>query len=108
VKPFTPNELLMQVSSALRRRHLERTAADNVRELERKVVESATGINEIRALLETVTSGSSDADERIVQHLISVMCLRDDDTGRHTEMVSVTAAALAQWCEFVVAPAPAM
>ena len=30
VKPFRPNELLMQVSSALRRRDLERTVADHV------------------------------------------------------------------------------
>jgi putative two-component system response regulator len=108
VKPFTPNELLMQVSSALRRRHLERTAADNVRELERKVVESATGVSEVRALLEDVTPGSSRADEQIVQHLSSAVCLRDDDTGRHIERISVTAAALAEWCGFVVDPAPAM
>ena len=108
VKPFTPNELLMQVSSALRRRHLERAAADNVRELERKVVESATGVSEVRALLENITSGSSHADEQIVQHLSSAVCLRDDDTGRHIERISVTAAALAEWCGFVVDPAPAM
>lgn len=108
VKPFTPNELLMQVSSALRRRHLERIAADNVRELERKVVEGATGVSEVRALLEKVTSGSSRADEEIVQHLTSAVCLRDDDTGRHMERVGVTAAALAEWCGFVVDAAPAM
>ena len=71
-------------------------------------MESATGINEVRALLENVTSGSAHSDEQIVQHLISAMCLRDDDTGRHIERVSVTAAALAQWCGFVVDPAPAM
>jgi putative two-component system response regulator len=108
VKPFTPNELLMQVSSALRRRHLERAGADHVRELERKVVESTTGISDLRRRLETVTSGSSPEDERLVQHLCSAVCLRDDDTGRHIERVSVTAAALADWCGFVVDPAPAL
>lgn len=108
VKPFTPNELLMQVSSALRRRHLERAVANQVRELEHKVIESATGISELRSRLETVTSGSSLGDERLVQHLCSAVSLRDDDTGRHIERVSVTAAALADWCGFVVDPAPAL
>jgi putative two-component system response regulator len=108
VKPFTPNELLMQVSSALRRRHLERAVADHVRELEHKVVESTTGISDLRRRLETVASGSSLGDERLVRHLCSAVCLRDDDTGRHIERVSVTAAALAEWCGFVVDPAPAL
>ncbi len=108
VKPFTPNELLMQVSSALRRRHLERAVADHVRELEHKVIESTTGISDLRRRLETVTSGSSLGDERLVRHLCSAVCLRDDDTGRHIERVSVTAAALADWCGFVVDPAPAI
>jgi putative two-component system response regulator len=108
VKPFTPNELVMQVSSALRRRQLERSSADHVRELERKVIESTTGISDLRRRLETVTSGSSLGDERLVRHLCSAVCLRDDDTGRHIERVSVTAAALADWCGFVVDPAPAL
>jgi putative two-component system response regulator len=108
VKPFTPNELLMQVSNALRRRHLESAAADHVRELEHKVVEGATGISDLRNRLEQVTSGSSLDDERLVRHLCSAVCLRDDDTGRHIERVSVTAAALADWCGFAVDPAPAL
>ncbi|HEY6470819.1 MAG TPA: HD domain-containing phosphohydrolase [Candidatus Dormibacteraeota bacterium] len=108
VKPFTPNELLMQVNSASRRRNLERTVANQVRELERKVIESATRIGELRSSLETVTSGSSLGDERLVQHLCSAVSLRDDDTGRHIERVSVTAAALAGWCGFAVDPAPAL
>jgi putative two-component system response regulator len=108
VKPFTPNELLMQVSSALRRRHLERAVADQVRELEHKVIESATGISDLRHRVEMLTSGSSLGDERLVRHLCSAVCLRDDDTGRHIERVSVTAAALGDWCGFVVDPAPAL
>jgi putative two-component system response regulator len=108
VKPFTPNELLMQVSNALRRRHLESAAADHVRELERKVIEGASGISDLRSRLEQVTSGSSLDDERLVSHLCSAVCLRDDDTGRHIERVSITAAALADWCGFAVDPAPAL
>jgi putative two-component system response regulator len=108
VKPFTPNELLMQISSALRRRDLERSVADQVVELERKVIEGATGISELRMRLELVSLGTSLADERIVQHLTSAVCLRDDETGRHIERVSVTAAALADWRGFRVDPAPAI
>jgi len=108
VKPFTPNELLMQVSSALRRRRLERAHVSQVFELQRKVVESTIGISELKRRLETITLGSSLEDERIVGHLSSAVCLRDDDTGRHIERVSITAAALADWCGFVVDPAPAI
>jgi putative two-component system response regulator len=108
VKPFRPNELLMQVSSAVRRRRLERSVADQVRELERKVIESTTGVSELRMRLERVTAGSSLADERIVEHLSSAVCLRDDDTGRHIERVGITAAALAGWRGFVVDPSPAI
>jgi putative two-component system response regulator len=108
VKPFTPNELLMQISSALRRRDLERSVADHVVELERKVIESTTGISALRAQVEHITLGSSLADEEIVRHLSSAVCLRDDDTGRHIERVGVTAAALADWRGFVVDPAPAI
>ena len=108
VKPFTPNELLIQISSALRRRDLERSVAHQVLELERKVVESTTGISELRMRLEQVAQGSSQVDEQVVQRLSSAVCLRDDDTGRHIERVSVTAAALADWCGFTSNPAPAI
>jgi putative two-component system response regulator len=108
VKPFTPNELLMQISNALRRRELERSVADQVVELERKVIESATGISELRMRLEHVTLGSSLADEQIVKHLTSAVCLRDDGTGRHIERVGITAAALAGWRGFTVDPTSAI
>jgi putative two-component system response regulator len=108
VKPFTPNELLMQVSNALRRRHLERSMAGNVRELQRKVIEGANGISELRVRLESLTLGSTLADEQVVQRLSSAVCLRDDDTGRHIERVSITAAALADWRGFAVDPTSAM
>ena len=95
----------MQVSSALRRRDLERAVADQVLELERKVIESTTG--DRRAASDASRRSRRDphsADERLVRHLSSAVCLRDDDTGRHIERVSVTAAALADWCGFVVDP----
>jgi putative two-component system response regulator len=108
VKPFTPNELLMQVTNALRRRRLERSFVDQVFELQRKVVESTVGIHELKVRLEHVEFGTSLEDERIIGHLSSAVCLRDDDTGRHIERVSVTASALADWCGFVVDPASAI
>jgi putative two-component system response regulator len=108
VKPFTPNELLMQVTNALRRRRLERSFVDQVFELQRKVVESTVGISDLKVRLERVEFGTSLEDERIVGHLSSAVCLRDDDTGRHIERVSVTASALADWCGFVVDPGSAI
>ena len=41
--------------------------------------------------------GSAFADERIIEYLSSAVGLRDDDSGRHIERVSVTAGALAAW-----------
>jgi putative two-component system response regulator len=107
-KPYAPNELLMQVSSALQRRRLERSVTDHVQELERKVIESTTGVSELRVRLEAVTSGSTLADEQVIKHLSLAVCLRDDDTARHIERVSLSAAALAEWRGFVVDPAPAI
>ena len=43
-----------------------------------------------------------------IEHLSSAVSLRDDETGRHIERVSLTAAALADWRGFVVDPAPAI
>ena len=43
-----------------------------------------------------------------MRRLTSAVCLRDDDTGRHIERVSITASALADWCGFAVDPAPAL
>ncbi len=104
VKPFTANELLMQVSNALRRRRLERAVADQVRALERNVLESAAGVTALNARLHQVTLGSSLADERIIEHLSSAVSMRDDNSGNHIERVSATSAALAEWSGFDVDP----
>ena len=102
VKPFTPNELLMQVSNALRRRRLERAVVDQVRALERNVIESAAGVTALNDRLHQVTLGSSLADERIIEHLSSAVSMRDDDSGNHIERVSAMSAALAEWSGFGV------
>ena len=57
VKPFSSNQLLIQVGSALRRRSLERSWADQVFELQRKVVEGTLGISELKVQLESITLG---------------------------------------------------
>ncbi len=97
VKPFTSNELLTQVSNALRRRRLERAVAEQVRALERNLIESAAGVTALNERLQQVARGSSLADERIIEHLSSAVSMRDDDSGNHIERVSATAAALAEW-----------
>ena len=103
VKPFTSNELLMQVSNALRRRRLERAVANQVRALERNIIESAAGVTALNDRLRQLTLGSSLADERIIEHLSSAVSMRDD-SGRHIERVSATAAALAEWSGFGADP----
>jgi response regulator RpfG family c-di-GMP phosphodiesterase/DNA-binding CsgD family transcriptional regulator len=66
-------------------------------DLETRVIERAAGLAALNERLRQVTLGSSLADERIIEHLSSAISLRDDDSGRHVERVSATAAALAEW-----------
>jgi putative two-component system response regulator len=108
VKPYRANELVMQVSSALRRRDLERSMRNQVEELERKVVESAPALREIRARIEVRGETNFLADDEIIRLLISTVGLRDDETGRHIERVGITAAAVADWRGFKVDPATAV
>lgn len=108
VKPYTRNELLMQVKSAIRRRELEHAVADQVHELQRKVLKGVAGITRLRSQLETRSSDPEPADEEVIRHLSSAIKLRDDEPGLHIERVSLTAAALADWCGASFDPAPAI
>ena len=99
VKPFTPNVLLMNVAGALRRRELEQSVARHVEELESKVVDASVKLRELHSRLEAPNTTVAD-ETQIVSHLAAALKLRDDETGRHVERVSGTAAALAEWSGF--------
>jgi DNA-binding NarL/FixJ family response regulator len=55
-----------------------------------------------------IASGSTVVAEQVIKRLSMAVCLRDADSARHIERVSLTAAALADWRGLVVDPAPAI
>jgi putative two-component system response regulator len=71
----------------------------------RALIANTTSVGDVQARIVHGADESSLADEQIIDRLSSAVSLRDDDSGRHIERVSVTAAALATWCGFVVDPA---
>ncbi|MBI4911641.1 MAG: response regulator [Acidobacteria bacterium] len=80
-KPFHPREILVQVSSALRRRMLEIDYRDRERVLARKVREQTLEIRNSR--------------EEIAIRLISASEERDNETGAHVRRIGLYAAHMA-------------
>jgi cyclic di-GMP phosphodiesterase len=88
VKPFTANEILINVSNALRRRNLEienRAYRDG---LERTVVSRT---KQLRATLSRLAV----AEEATIHRLAKALEFRDVETVRHTERMSAYSAILA-------------
>lgn len=82
IKPFTPNELLIGVANALRRRSLEIESRARAEELEQLVQLRTAALN--RSHLETI------------RRLAWAAEFRDEETGRHIERVSRLADLLAE------------
>jgi putative two-component system response regulator len=94
VKPFSANEILIQVDSALRRRQLERVRRFHVEELENKVLERSSSLH---AAFDGLDTGQPVAGHReTADRLTSALSLRDEETGRHIERVGRYAVLLAE------------
>ena len=98
-KPFHPREILVQVSSALRRRMLEIEHRDRERVLAQKVREQTREIRESR--------------EEVSLRLISASEERDNETGMHVRRIGLYAAAMGtvlgwnqDWVDQIRAAAP--
>jgi len=89
VKPFSPNELVISVRGALRRRELERDARRHRGELERQV-DARTA--DLQAALEEVERSRIET----IRRLMRAVELRDDDTGGHIERIGDLSAQLAR------------
>jgi putative two-component system response regulator len=87
VKPFTPNEILIQIDSALRRRALERVRRFHVEELESKVLERSTSLHAVIGRLEHADDEVGIAHREMADRLTAALSLRDEETGRHIERV---------------------
>ena len=86
----------------------EEASAHSMLELESKVLKGVATVARLRSRLVRLEAPFDFADAEVVRHLSAAIRLRDDETGRHIERVSLTSAALADWCGFKVDPAPAI
>jgi putative two-component system response regulator len=95
VKPVTANELLINVSSALRRRDLERERRLYVEELEAKVLARTAALQQAVRRLDVSEAASRGAEREIVERLVTALTLRSEETGGHIQRVGRYAALLA-------------
>lgn len=86
VKPFTANELMINVANALRRRDLEKMRDDYAHRLEAEVQERTLEIRRTQ--------------EEITMRLLNACEYRDEETGAHIRRMGHYAAALAAACEW--------
>ncbi|MEI6519493.1 MAG: HD domain-containing phosphohydrolase [bacterium] len=88
IKPFQPNELLINVINALRRQDLEKLRNDFENDLQAQVLERTRDIR--------------NREEEITMHLVAASEYRDEETGSHIRRIGLYAAALAKalgWSE---------
>ena len=87
VKPFTPNELLIQVDGGLRRRELERARRFHVEELEAKILDRSAALHRAFGRIEEAQREMGSAHRETADRLTLALTLRDEETGRHVERV---------------------
>jgi putative two-component system response regulator len=95
IKPFLPNEVIINVASALRRRDLERDRRAQNHELEAKLLSRTTALRNAISRLERASSGAKLAERETVERLVTALTLRSEETGEHIERMSRYAATLA-------------
>ena len=93
-KPFGPNELMIQVTNALRRRELEIENRRHREELEKQVSQRTADLaeseNSCRGLMETMSEGLATIDEKgrltyVNDRLCEMLqCSKSDLIGRQT------------------------
>jgi putative two-component system response regulator len=96
VKPLGPNEILINTSSALRRRELELAQRGYLQELENKVVLRTAALRDALENLQMSESHARVAERETVDRLITALTLRSEETGAHIRRVGLYAALLAQ------------
>jgi putative two-component system response regulator len=94
VKPFHPNELLIQVTNGLHRREAERQRREVIEELEAKVLDRTSSLRTVMKRLDEAESAATVSTLETVERLASALTLRSEETGRHIERVGHYAALL--------------
>lgn len=95
VKPFGPNELLINVLMALHRRNLERERRSYLTELETKILRRSSALQQAVRHLERAEASTRLAERETVDRLIVALTLRSEETGAHIQRMSRYGALLA-------------
>lgn len=96
IKPFEPNEILIQVMNALRRRSLEIENRSHRLRLEQMVRERTAELWEAIARLEKAEKDLRLSREETIQRLSIAAEFRDDETAQHIQRMSRYCALLAR------------
>ena len=88
IKPFEPNEVLINVANALRRRSLEIENRNHRVRLEQMVKDRTSELWNAIAQLENAEKELRLSREETIQKLSIAAEFRDDETGRHIERMS--------------------
>jgi putative two-component system response regulator len=108
IKPFEPNEILISVSNALRRRGLEIENRNHRARLEQMVKERTAELWDAIASLERAEKDLRLSREETIQRLAIAAEFRDDETAQHIQRMSRYCGLLAasaghdvEFCELV-------
>jgi len=96
LKPFKPNELLINVVNALRRRTLEIENRENRNRLEQTVLERTSTLRETIAQLESSESELRRLREETIRRLSWAAEFRSNETGQHILRMSLYCTLLAR------------
>jgi putative two-component system response regulator len=113
IKPFEGNEILIQVSNALRRRRLEIENRLHREKLEQTVLERTSELREAIHKLETVEKELRLSRQETIQRLAIAAEFRDNATARHIQRMSHYCGLIAQriglppdQCELILIASP--
>lgn len=95
VKPFEANEILINVSNALRRRALEIESRNHLQELERVVLERTLDLRHVISELRMAGHRLRSSHEETIMRLSRAAEFRDRATAMHTERISSYSAFIA-------------
>jgi putative two-component system response regulator len=96
LKPFKPNELIINVGNALRRRALEMENRDHRERLEQTVLERTSALRDTIAQLETSDLELRRLREETIRRLSWAAEFRNQETGEHIVRMSLYCALLAR------------
>jgi putative two-component system response regulator len=96
LKPFKPNELIINVGNALRRRALEIENREHRERLERTVLERTSALRDTIARLESSDAELRRLREETIRRLSWAAEFRNQETGEHIVRVSLYCALLAR------------